>query len=208
MKTEAEKYAYIQERSGLSKKDFAESLGLSKEQGSMLSRGKYRPSREVLSRLAHLYHVDLTWFIAGVGGDEAGPGLAAIELVDQAAAAGQGQEIEDYPVRRMISVPRELIGHYNPSTLSALFVSGDSMIDEKINDKDIVVFRKAPAEGNGIYVVSVGTTFLVKRVSFDDINKTVILISANTAYPPREISGEDLVSFRIVGRVIACLHRF
>jgi SOS-response transcriptional repressor LexA len=206
LKTEAEKYTYIQERSGLSKKDFAESLGLSKEQGSMVSRGKYKPSREVLNKLAHLYHIDLTWFIAGVGGDEAGPGMAAIELADQAASAGRGRDIEDYTEKRIITVPRELIGSYSPATLSALFVSGDSMIDEKINDTDIVIYRKAQTEGNGIYVVSIGSTLLVKRVQFDDINKTVILISANAAYEPRKISGHDLDQFRIEGRVIACLH--
>ncbi|MDR0709565.1 MAG: hypothetical protein LBF77_05830 [Spirochaetaceae bacterium] len=99
----------------------------------MLSRGKYKPSREVLTRLAHLYRVDLTWFITGEGGDEAGPGLAAIALVEQAAATGQGREIENYPDRRMIRVLRELISHYNSSTLSALFIFGDSMMDEKIN---------------------------------------------------------------------------
>jgi SOS-response transcriptional repressor LexA len=206
--TEAEKYAMIQEKSGLSKKDFAESLGLSKEQGSMLSRGKYRPSREVLNKLVSLYQVDLNWFIAGSGGSEAGQGLANIELIDQEAAAGRGREIEDYPDRQMITVPRALIAPYNPSVLAAVFVSGDSMIDEKINDKDIVIYRKTNAEGNGIYVVSIGTTLLVKRVEFNNIRKTVILISANAAYTPREIKGGDLENFKIEGRVIACLHRF
>jgi SOS-response transcriptional repressor LexA len=208
VQTEAEKYAIIQERSGLSKKDFAESLGLSKEQGSMLSRGKYKPSREVLHRLAHNYNVDLNWFIAGDGAAGDMAGLAAIELVDQAAAAGQGREIEEYAHRRMITVPRELINPYNPAQLAAVYVSGDSMIEEKINDKDIVIYRKTQAEGNGIYVVSIGTTLLVKRVEFDDINKTVILISANAAYSPREIAGSGLDEFRIEGRVIACFHRF
>ncbi|MDR3140021.1 MAG: LexA family transcriptional regulator [Treponema sp.] len=208
MKTEAEKYAYIQERSGLSKKEFALSLGLSKEQGSMLSRGKYKPSREVLIRLAQVYNIDLTWFIANSASSEGDTSMVSIELIDQAAAAGPGLEIEEYANRRLIPVPQCLIAPYNPSILSAVSVSGDSMIDEKINDKDIVIFRKSQAEGNGIYVVSLGNTLLVKRVAFDNLNKTVLLISANSAYAPREISGDELESLKIEGHVIACLHRF
>jgi SOS-response transcriptional repressor LexA len=205
--TEAEKYTLIQERSGLSKKDFAESLGLSKEQGSMLSRGKYKPTREVLNQLAHQYHVDLNWFIAGDGAEGAMTGTAAIELISQAAAAGRGMEIEDYPESQMIAVPRQLISPHNPATLAALFVSGDSMIDERINDSDIVIYRKCQAEGNAIYVVSLGSTLLVKRVQFDAQGKTVLLISANAAYAPRIVAGHDLETFKIEGRVIACYHR-
>jgi hypothetical protein len=65
-----------------------------------------------------------------------------------------------------------------------------------------------PLWGKGIYVVSVGSAFLVKRVEFKGIHKTVILISANTACPPREISGDGLESFRIKGRVTACPRRY
>jgi len=208
MNTEADRYTFIQERSGLSKKDFAESLGITKEQGSMISRGRYKPSRDVLNALARRYQVDLTWFLSGEGCPEAGPGGASIELIDQAAAAGRGQEIQDYPERRMIQVPPELIAPHRAASLRAVFVAGDSMEGEAINDKDIVIYRPSQAEGNGLYVLSIGNTLLVKRVEFDDLKNTVILISANPAYSPREVSGPDLASFRIEGRVVACLHRF
>jgi SOS-response transcriptional repressor LexA len=208
MKSEAEKYAMIQERSGLNKKDFAESLGLSKVQGSLLSQGKLKPSREVLNRLARQYHVDLNWFLAGDGTEGVTSGSATIELVSQAAAAGWGRDIEDYPESRMIAIPRELINPHNPAYLAALFVSGDSMTDEKINDNDIVIYRKCQAEGNAIYVVSLGTKLLVKRVQFDDKKNTVVLISANAAYAPRKIAGSELETFKIEGRVVACYHRF
>jgi phage repressor protein C with HTH and peptisase S24 domain len=66
------------------------------------------------------------------------------------------------------------------------------MSEEKINDGDIVIFHPGLTEGNGVYVVSVGNTLVVKRVDFDIQNRAVILISANPASPPRRFSGHGL----------------
>ena len=82
------------------------------------------------------------------------------------------------------------------------------MIDERINDGDIVIFNIKQTEGNGIYVVSVGNTLLVKRVDFDHTNKTIELISANPAYESRRYSGNELEEIRVEGKVVACYHRF
>ena len=100
-----------------------------------------------------------------------------------------------------------LLRPHNPQNLKAVHVSGDSMIDERINDGDIVIFNIKQTEGNGIYVVSVGNTLLVKRVDFDHANKAIELISANPAYEPRRYSGNELEEIRVVGRVVACYHQ-
>ena len=81
------------------------------------------------------------------------------------------------------------------------------MVDERINDGDIAIFNIKQTEGNGIYVVSVGNTLLVKRVDFDHANKTIELISANPAYETRRYSGSELEDIRVAGRVIACYHK-
>ena len=84
-------------------------------------------------------------------------------------------------------------------------IAGDSMIDEHIYDGDIAIFHPGLKEGSGIYVVSVGSTLVVKRVDFDTVNQTIILISANPDYPPRPFSGHDLQD--LMGRVLSCVHR-
>jgi len=81
------------------------------------------------------------------------------------------------------------------------------MIDERINDGDIVFFNTKQTEGNGIYVVSIGNTLLVKRVDFDHANKSIVLISANTAYEPHRYSEQELEGIKIVGRVVASYHK-
>jgi SOS-response transcriptional repressor LexA len=202
-----ERYRFIREKSGLSKKDFAESLGLSMNMGFQISTGRVRPSREVMERLASVYNVNLHWFITGEGSPGYNPDTVEIELLEQEAAAGHGRDAAEYPEKRGFQVPRSLISPYRPEKLQAVYVSGDSMVDEKINDGDIVIFHPGLTEGHGIFVVSIGNTLVVKRVGFDTLNQTVILISANPAYPPRPFSGPALEELRIAGRVLACVHR-
>jgi len=207
METEANRYNYVQQGSGLSKKDFAESLGISKAMGYQISIGLLRPSREVMEALTRNYNVNLHWFITGRGSSNYDPDTAEIELYEQEAAAGRGREIEDHPEKSHFNIPFSLIRPYRPENLKAVYVSGDSMIDEHINDGDIVVFNTKQTEGNGIYVISIGNSLLVKRVDFDLSDNAIVLISANPAYEPRRYSGVELEGINIEGRVVACYHR-
>jgi SOS-response transcriptional repressor LexA len=207
MQTEAERYNIIQQKSGLNKKDFAESLGITKAHGHILSIGKQKPPREVMQRLASRYHVNLHWFLTGEGSSGLDPAAVEIELLEQEAAAGRGREVEDYAEKHLFRLPRSIIAPYRPEKLQAVYVSGDSMIDEMIYDGDIVIFHPELKTGNGIYVVSIGNTLVVKRVDFDEPNQAITLISANPAYSPRRFSGAELEGLRIAGRVVARIHR-
>jgi SOS-response transcriptional repressor LexA len=207
MATEANSYNIIQQGSGLSKKDFAESLGISKAIGYQISMGLHKPSREVMEALRETYNVNLHWFISGIGSSGYDPDTVEIELLDQEAAAGAGMEVQDYIEKHTFQIPRSIIAPYRPEKLQAVYVVGDSMIDANIKDGDIAIFHPYQKEGNGIYVVSVGNTLLVKRVDFDNANQTITLISANAAYAPRHYSGDELEDLRIAGRVLACVHR-
>lgn len=207
MKTEANRYNFVQQASGLSKKDFAESLGISKAMGYQISMGLLKPSREVMDALSKIYNVNLHWFITGKGISNYDPESAEIEFYEQEAAAGRGREIQDYSSNSSFLIPHSLIQPHRPENLKAVYVSGDSMIDEHINDGDIVIFNTKMVEGNGIYVVSVGNSLLVKRIDFDISDNAVMLISANPAYKPRKYSGYDLENIKVAGRVVACWHR-
>jgi phage repressor protein C with HTH and peptisase S24 domain len=205
MKNEAERYKIIQEKSGLSKSAFAASLGISKAHYYHIENGKQNPPKEVLERLVNLYKVNLNWLIGGTGLSADGEETAEIELFEQEAAAGRGREVSEYPEKQYFQVPFSLIRPNNPENLKAVYVSGDSMIGEHINDGDIVIFNVKLTAGNGIYVVSVGNSLLVKRVDFT--NHAVTLISANPAYEPIRYSGNELNDIRVTGRVIAWFHR-
>ena len=207
METEADRYSFIQQGSGLSKKDFAESLGLSKAMGYQISAGLLKPSREAMEAMRKNYNINLHWFLTGIGSCGFDPDTVEIELMDQQAAAGSGREIDDYIEKHTFQVPRSLIAPYRSEKLQAVFVAGDSMINEKINDGDIAVFHPGLKEGNGIYVISAGNTLMVKRIDFDTGKQALTLISANPDYKPRRFSGQELEDIRIAGRVLVCIHR-
>ena len=207
MTGETERFNIIREKSGLSKKDFSESLGLSLSMSYQISSGRIKLPRELLERLSSAYNVNLHWFITGTGSSGLDSETAEIELYSQEAAAGRGREVQDHIEKNFFNIPYSLIRPHRPENLKAVHVSGDSMTGEHINDGDIVLFNFRQTEGNGIYVVSIGNTLLVKRVDFDLLNRTIVLISANPVYAPRRYRGRELNDIRIAGRVVACWHK-
>jgi SOS-response transcriptional repressor LexA len=207
MRNERERYNFIQEKSGLTAKAFAESLGLSKAMGYQVSKGLLKPSRAVLECLSRTYHVNLHWFLTGEGPSGLDPDTVEIELLEREAAAGHGIDVQDYAEKRVFQVPRSLIAPHKPDRLLAVYVAGDSMIEAHICDGDIAIFHPCITEGNGIFVVSIGNSLVVKRVDRDIASQSIMLISANPAYEPRRFTGEELEEIRIAGKVVACYHR-
>jgi len=186
MSGQAERYSFIRDKSGLSNKGFAESLGISTSMSSQISTGRVNFPRDLLPRLTAEHGVNLHWFLTGDGrsGLAGESDFVEIELLEQEAAAGQGREIEDYIEKRFLPVLADFLRPHNPANLKAVYVSGDSMTGENINDGDIAIFNTKQTEGNGIYVVSVGNSLPVKRVDFNLGLGEITLISANPAAIP------------------------
>jgi SOS-response transcriptional repressor LexA len=201
---EAERLKEVLLRSGMSARQFSEKLEISEAQMSNILKGKRRPSREVLDKLVDYFDVDLNWLLCGETED-----VVYIDFINQEAAAGHGMEIDEYAEKKTIAVPRSFIGTHKPKNIRAITVRGDSMIDAQIFDGDYVLFDTRDKLGENIFVVSVGTTLLVKRVIVDDFKKTITLLSANAVvnYPPRIFIGDERDEVRIEGKVIAWWHR-
>jgi phage repressor protein C with HTH and peptisase S24 domain len=161
----------------------------------------------VLERLVNVYNVNLNWLLSGTGQPGIDGENAEIELYDQEAAAGYGREIAEFPELKYLPIPKFFFYPHKPENLKAVYVSGDSMIDERIFNGDIAIFNIKQTEGNGIYVISVGNALLVKRVDFDHANNAITLISANPVYEPRRYTGHELDDIHIAGRLVACYHK-
>ncbi|MBA4008454.1 MAG: transcriptional regulator [Erythrobacter sp.] len=82
--------------------------------------------------------------------------------------------------------------------LSAIRVEGDSM-EPLLNDGDEILVDRAPrAFRDGIHVVRLGDTLMVKRVASAGPGR-IALLSQNLAYPPVEVAADEI---EIVGRVV------
>lgn len=82
--------------------------------------------------------------------------------------------------------------------LSAITVEGDSM-EPLLNDGDeILVDRRPLPFRDGIHVVRMGDTLMVKRVASAGGGR-LSLLSQNLAYPPVSVAAEDV---EIIGRVV------
>ncbi|AUX70334.1 transcriptional regulator [Porphyrobacter sp. HT-58-2] len=82
--------------------------------------------------------------------------------------------------------------------LSAIRVEGDSM-EPLLNDGDEILVDRSPRPfRDGIHVVRLGDTLMVKRVASAGAGR-VALLSQNLAYPPVEVAADEV---EIIGRVV------
>jgi len=84
----------------------------------------------------------------------------------------------------------------------AVIAKGDSMIDARILNGDIVFIRQQETVENGeIAAVLIDDETTLKHVYLT--NNSVTLVAANTAHPPMVFTPEDYKDIRILGRAIA-----
>jgi transcriptional regulator with XRE-family HTH domain len=61
----ADRFRSIRTKTGLSQKDFAETLGVSQSAIAEIERGSREPSRNIMVALAGTYHISLDWLLLG-----------------------------------------------------------------------------------------------------------------------------------------------
>lgn len=85
-----------------------------------------------------------------------------------------------------------------------LTAKGDSMINARIFDGDILFVKKQSIVNDGeIAVVLIEDDATVKRVYYDRENNIITLVPENPLYKPMRYSGEQLNQIRILGKVIS-----
>lgn len=81
---------------------------------------------------------------------------------------------------------------------------GNSMVEARIFDGDIVFIRQQPEVENGeIAAVLIGEETTLKRVYHS--GDTLTLVAANSSYAPMVYTGQQLSSVRILGKAVSFL---
>lgn len=128
----------------------------------------------------------------------------ALRIVE--GAGGARMKVEERSLLDAIAFRRDFIEtelKADPARLLAVEAPDDSMMPTFSAGDILLADTSEPkARGGGIYVLTIGSTLLVRRLQMK-IDGSVIVSSDNaTRYPPEEIGKDDAASLNVVGRVI------
>ncbi len=174
------------------------------------------PDAEEIIKIAKALGVTAEYLVTGENGhqsnlqtaecQEEDPDVCRIPLLSQKVAAGKGQEfIESSEVIGTVPFLKRMLRGADASTAKALEVRGDSMTGIQLFDGDMVVFVPGSIRGDGIYVLRVNDTLIVKRVEFDEVSRKLRIMSENTRYPDR-VESADEQNVEVLGKVYGWLH--
>ncbi|RJP20188.1 MAG: hypothetical protein C4527_25555 [Candidatus Omnitrophota bacterium] len=122
-----------------------------------------------------------------------------LPLAGASVAAGFPSPADDY-VEKNLDLNEYLIS--NPAATFFVRVSGDSMINAGIHDRDILIVDRALTAQSGHVVIAViEGELMVKRLR--QLHRKWVLIPENDAFPPIEIKGEvELIIWGVVTYVV------
>ena len=192
-----------------SQHDLAKALGVNRSAITQAKRRNSVPQKWVLA-LSRSFQLSADWLEFGVGEASSSP-VADTQLdmptrivpkVLARLCAGDGSfEVEATPIEEHIFKESWLAQKGTPSSMVLMDVIGDSM-EPFICQGDTVLVDQSQTtvRSQSVYAVGVEDSIMVKRVSLE--NSMVTLLSDNTAYSPIVPQGDELLSFRVIGRVV------
>ena len=123
-----------------------------------------------------------------------------VPRLDLGASAGPGRVAGDEAAFDTFRFSRRWLAEQGleRAQLSAITVEGDSMEPLLNNGDEILVDCSPKPFRDGIHVVRLGDTLMVKRVASAGPGR-VALLSQNMAYPPVEVAADEVA---IIGRVV------
>lgn len=206
----------------LSQAELGRLLKISKSSVNMYERGEREPGLDTLEQIADFFNVDMDYLLGksnianklqisyanpmSVDMTILGNSIFPSNIVPMpemrkapllgAIACGAPilaeEHIEDY-----VDIPKHVIADF------ALTCKGDSMINARIFDGDIVYIRQQDTVQNGeiAAVLTDSGEATLKRVRFYD--DRIILEPANPLFDPLVFRGEEMNTIRILGKAVA-----
>jgi repressor LexA len=205
----SERLKLLRTNAGLSQMDFAKQIKLSKSSVNMYERGEREPGLETLERIADYFNVDMDYLLGKSDVVNKShwvseslvpaniiplPDLRRIPLIGS-IACGAPILAEEH-IDGEVDIPSHIHADF------ALVCRGDSMINARIFDGDIVYIRQQETVLNGeIAAVLIDTEATLKRVRlFDD---HIVLEPENPMYKPLVYWNEEMNAVRILGKAVA-----
>lgn len=197
----------IRKERGKTQKQIAKLLGISQQSYSAYENGVSQPPRDALIKLAEYYQVSTDYLLDRTNLPTSTQGQVTFSNVFPV-------EKRKIPFLGKIACGEPIFAEEEKrvyvEALSDLHVDfclqakGDSMINARIKDGDIVFIRSQPEVNNGeIAAVAIGDTATLKRVYYYPEKNQITLQAENPAFPPLTYVGAELEEIRILGKAVA-----
>lgn len=174
---------------GWTQEEVAKKLGVSKQTYSHYENEKRKPSLDTIRDLANVYQVNIDEIFANHENEYFTP-LPIVGTICCGDGIYAFEDIEGYE-----DIPNSWIKGAEHFLLRA---KGDSMINARIEDGDLLLIRKQETFDNGeIMAVIVNNEAVLKRIYKTD--GTIILQSENPKYQPKFITNHSEI--RIIGKL-------
>lgn len=181
---------------GLTLENIGEIVGVSKSTVMKWETGHIENmKRDKIALLAKALRVSPLWVMEMEDIENAIPYRTKKVPMLGITAAGEPLMIADQSCEYYVEIDKDIDVDY------CLKVKGDSMIDARIHDGDMVFFRQQPEVENGeIAVVAIDNEVTLKR--FYKNSKGVILKPENNKYQPRFYTEDDFKEIRVLGKAV------
>lgn len=198
---------YLRKLDNITQLELANHIGISKSTVSMYENGQREPDFETLEKLADFFNVPMNTFFPGGRPDGNTRAIGNLYALPK---------IQTYPLLGNIACGTPILAEENiseyvnyPGDINADFClrcKGDSMINARIHDGDIVFIRKQEqVENSQIAAVRIGDEATLKRVYYTPGSDRITLRPCNPLYPDMEYEGERLNEIDILGKAVCFL---
>lgn len=201
----------------LNQTEFGKKIGITMRAVQKWENGESKPQNSTLKSLINTFHVNPDWLLNGTGemfisnkNVEQDEDIVSIPYyAEVSAAAGSGALVYDENTIKHLKISSAIINISTGDNVCLINATGNSM-QPVIDDRDLLLvdLSQKLITDEGIYVIRLDTTLVVKRVQ--KILNGIILISDNPQYPPKEITADNFNEndAAVIGKVIAVIKNF
>ncbi len=189
----------LRKEDDLTQRELADNLGLAFSTISMYERGIREPDFETTESIADFFNVSMDFLLGKTPNTSNVKNLISIPKMNRIPLLGTiacGEPIlASENLDGEVTIPEDIKADF------ALRCKGDSMIDVRIMDGDIVYIRQQPTVSNGeIAAVLIGDEATLKRVYIT--KNTITLVACNSKYEPFVFSDGEAERVRILGKAV------
>jgi repressor LexA len=201
----------------MTQEELAKRLGYrSRSSIAKIECGERDVPRPLIGELAQALGTDPAYLLGWKDNDEGTPPPASVADDDGQLAAKLGLmpvKVRRFPMLGEIACGKPIFADEDKESVVmadmdikadfCLRAKGDSMINARIHDGDIVFIREMPIVDNGeIAAVVIDDEATLKRLYYDRPNNVLQLVAENPRYAPLVFRGEELDHIRVLGKAV------